>query len=62
MEQPPGTDRGLRAAVRCYKGLSCLCIVAAHHGPAREQRHGEKAELGSIMKTMYLTSPAGDEA
>lgn len=40
--------------------LSCLCIVAAHHGLAREQKNGEKAELGSIMKTMHLTSLAGD--
>lgn len=42
--------------------LSCLCVAAAHGGPAREQRNGGETELGSIMKTMHLTPLAGNTA
>lgn len=42
--------------------LSCLCLMAARDGPAREQRNAGETELGSIMKTMQLTPLAGDTA
>lgn len=54
LQRAAGIDQGLHVAVRYHKGLHLPVFVLFLH------IMGQKVELGSTVKTMYLTFPAGD--
>lgn len=55
-----GTDGGCVLLSDGTKGCAFMSLSCGCTWPAREQRNGGKAELGSIKKTMHLTPLAGD--